>query len=91
MGVTYPRGLTMNNRDYELEYSVATDLIDEIIKWKAWVTIPDWNNKRFRMENPDRMSEAGFWSLIAGVTRMLYDYRDSQELWNSEVIGGRDD
>lgn len=81
----------MNNRDYGLEYSVASDLIEEIIKYNVWTTIPDWDNKRFRMENPDRMSEAGFWSLIAGVTRMLYDYRDSQELWNSEVIGGRDD
>lgn len=80
----------MNSRDYELEYSVANDLIEEIIKYNVWTTIPDWNSRRFKMENPFILSEAGFWSLVAGVTRILYDFRDSQELWNSEVIGGRD-
>lgn len=79
-----------NTNDLELKCSVACDLIEEIIKYNVWTTIPKWDSKRYRMENPERMTDVEFWSLVAGVTKILYDFRDNHELWNSEVIGGRE-
>lgn len=78
-------------KEIEFKYQVATDLIEEIVKWNAFVVIPDWDIKKAKIQVPEKMSDGEFWCLIAGLTRHLYDYRDTFELWNSDVIGGRDD
>lgn len=78
-------------KEIEFKYQVAIDLIEEIVKWKVFVVIPDWDIKKDKIQVPEKMSDGEFWSLIAGLNRHLYDYRDTYELWNSDVIGGRDD
>lgn len=81
----------MKDKNYYTKLNVAVDLISEINKYSVWHTIPDWDNKRAKILKPELMSDRSFWELIAGLTRILYDFRDTYELWNSDVIGGRDD